>query len=102
MLIADVRFSIRPAAREAFAEAIGPFVAQSRTAPGNLDFQVLRVDGQPDRFVLLERWQTQAHFDAYLASDAFAAFRTGVGPLLAGPPESVYYEAAVADREVVR
>ena len=102
MLIADVRIAIRADALGAFTEAIGPFVEASRRADGNLAFDLLRLDGDDARFVLLERWESQAAFDAYLASDAFAAFRTDVGPLLAGPPESAYYAARVADRETVR
>ena len=102
MMIADVRISIRPDAEDTFARAIGPFLAQSRQADGNLDFQLLRVEDAEHRFVLLERWESMAAFEAYLASDAFAAFRTDVGPLLAGPPESVYYDASVADRETVQ
>ncbi|MEL6616139.1 MAG: putative quinol monooxygenase [Bacteroidota bacterium] len=102
MLIADVRFSIRPDAETAFSAAIGPFLDASREADGNLDFQLLSLSGEEHRYVLLERWETLEAFEAYLGSDAFAAFRTEVGPLLAGPPESAYYEARVADRETVR
>lgn len=102
MLIADVRISIRPDAQQTFDDVIGPFLEQSRRSEGNLDFQLLRVEGEPHRFVLLERWESRAAFEAYLGSDAFAAFRIQVGPLLAGPPESAYYDASPAERETVR
>ena len=52
--------------------------------------------------MLLERWTDAAAFEAYLGSDAFAAFRERVMALIAAPPESVYYVASVADRAVVR
>ena len=102
MLIADVRLRLRPDAADTFEAVTGAFVQASREEPGCLDFQLLRVDGEPDRVVLLERWTDMAAFDAYLGSDAFAAFRERVVPLLAAPPESVYYDASVADRAVVR
>ena len=45
------------------------------------------------RVVLAEEWQSKADFERYAGSDQFAATMAAVGPLLAGPPDSAYYEA---------
>lgn len=102
MLIADVRLHLRPDTEGAFPFIVGPSAEQSRASEGCIDFQVLRVEGDPHRAVLLERWSDMASFEACLGSDAFAAFRERVMPLRSGPPDSAYYQASVADREVVR
>ncbi|GAB5536437.1 MAG: hypothetical protein Rubg2KO_26860 [Rubricoccaceae bacterium] len=93
IFIAEVRVQIQPDIDAAFAEAIGPFVGHSRAAEGNLGFELLQIEGENRRFLLLEKWDSQAAFMAYVGSDAFDTFRDQIGPMLAGPPESLYYEA---------
>ena len=46
-----------------------------------------------ERVVLAEEWSSRDDFERYTSSDQFAATMAAVGPLLAGPPNSAYYEA---------
>jgi len=93
IFIAEIRVQIQPDLDAAFAEAIGSFVEHSRAAEGNLGFELLQVEGESRRFLLLEKWESQAAFVTYAGSEAFDTFRDQIGPMLAGPPESLYYDA---------
>ncbi len=46
-----------------------------------------------ERVVLAEEWTSKSHFEQYTGSAAFASVMAAVGPLLAAPPNSAYYEA---------
>ena len=46
-----------------------------------------------ERVVLAEEWRSREDFERYTGSDQFAATMAAVGPLLAGPPNSAYYES---------
>ena len=52
----DIRLTLRDRAGAAFGAAIDPFLSRSRSAAGNLDFQLLRVHDDARPVALLERW----------------------------------------------
>jgi heme-degrading monooxygenase HmoA len=43
------------------------------------------------RFVLLVEWDEIADHEAFRASDAFTAWRAGIGPFFAGPPRVEHF-----------
>lgn len=96
VFIVDVRLHVRPDSETAFLEAAGPFLERARASEGNLDFQLVSFAGVPHRYALLERWRSEGALEAFRSTDVFQTFRSEVGPFLAGPPEPLYYEAAVA------
>jgi quinol monooxygenase YgiN len=52
----------------------------------------------PDRFVLVSEWNSQAALDEHYRSEAFAEFQFGLHGLLARPSELTLYEPAGAVR----
>ena len=58
-------------------EALRKMVAPTRAEPGNLDYQVFRDPGQPDVFVLFERYADADAFEAHRASGHFGTWLSG-------------------------
>jgi quinol monooxygenase YgiN len=76
-------------AEAAFAEVVPPTHAEE----GCDLFAVHRVAGDPDRFVLIERWASREALDEHLASPHLAAFRARGADIWAEPPEITLAEA---------
>jgi quinol monooxygenase YgiN len=76
-------------AEAAFAEA----VAATHAEDGCALFAVHRVAGDPDRFVLIERWGSREALDAHLSSPHLAAFRERGAGIWAEPPEITLADA---------
>jgi len=64
--------------------------AQARTviagAPGCCSVRMTRGVESPSRFVLLVEWDSVAVHEDFRASEAFATWRSFIGPHFAGPP----------------
>ena len=58
-------------------EALRKMVAPTRAEPGNLDYQMFRDPGQPDVFVLFERYADADAFEAHRASEHFGTWLSG-------------------------
>ncbi len=96
MILVIVEFSVAAknipntvAALEIDAEA-------ARTMKGCTAFQSLSTQGNPDKLVLLEEWEDMESFEAYKASDAFAAAMATIKPVMVGAPISRAFEATLA------
>jgi len=64
-----VLFDVKPEKKKAFIEAIAEGVSQSRQANGNLEFNLYGYADDPNKFVLIEGWQSQADHEAQLKQD---------------------------------
>jgi quinol monooxygenase YgiN len=56
-------------------------------------FDVSVSSTDPHRVRLLEEWTSREAFDLYRESDFFAHAMAKLGPCLAEPPDSAYYDA---------
>jgi quinol monooxygenase YgiN len=79
---------------EGVLEKLMPAVKLTRTEPGNLAFDVFKVQGAQDRLFIFERWKNQtvldAHFKEPYTVEALALFEKNlVRPLVVG--EDVRY-----------
>lgn len=79
-------------AQAAFREVAVPTHAED----GCILFALHRVTGDPERLVLVERWESREALDAHIATDHLAAFRAGSADLWETPPEIVLLEPAPA------
>jgi quinol monooxygenase YgiN len=88
-VVVVVLFRARPdrvgEAEAAFAEAVPPAHAEE----GCTAFAVHRVAGEPERFVLVERWASREALDQHLTTPHLAAFRERGGDVWAEPPQLV-------------
>ncbi len=70
-------------AEAAFAEVVPATHAEEGCAA----FALHRVPGDPERFVLVERWASRAALDEHLAAPHLAAFRARAADIWAEPPQ---------------
>src|ERR1700729_2762048 len=61
------RYRARTGEEGRVEEALRKMVAPTRAEPGNLDYQVFRDPGQPEVFVLFERYADAKAFEAHRA-----------------------------------
>jgi quinol monooxygenase YgiN len=82
-----VTWAIRPEFADSFVEALRGMFPQTRLHEGFRDIRLLRSDGDPSQFLLVEEWDEARNFQAY------AQFRTGTGDtaklleMTAAPPQ---------------
>ena len=65
-LLLIVSYSVQPGKGEDFARAFAPVIDEVREEPGCSQYELFRSADDPDRLVLLERWDDQASLDAHL------------------------------------
>lgn len=80
-----VPFQVKPEFVEEFEARFEKFVAQVRRETGNREFHFHRIIDQPGRFVLYERWESQAHLDDHNRLPSTAAFIADISPMLTRP-----------------
>lgn len=78
---------------DAFAE-LAPLV---RAEPGCIQYDLHPVQGDPDRFALLERWASREALDAHDRSPHMAAADTANTAFRAGPAEVFELGPSLAD-----
>jgi quinol monooxygenase YgiN len=62
-------------------------VEPARQDHGNTTYALHRASATPGKFVLIEGWETQADYDAHMATDHTAALIAALGDLLAEAPD---------------
>lgn len=90
--VADIR--IDPSQRQAFEAAIVQGVESViAKATGFVSYRVQRCIENPARYLLLIEWQTlENHTKDFRESEAFAQWRSIVGPFFASPPVVEHFE----------
>jgi quinol monooxygenase YgiN len=68
----------------------------ARGFEGNLGIDVLVDQADDTRWLLVERWESEAADSAYRAYRTEKGIRSELGPLLAGPPEVVKFNVSPA------
>lgn len=67
----------------------------SRQFNGCAKFNLYQDSQQEDTFLLYEEWETKADFDAFCASEHFQKSGKDLAPMLAGKPDSIYFDAHI-------
>lgn len=90
--IADIR--IQPGQQAAFSEAIQRGLSTVIAhAKGYRGFKVNHGIENPERYVLMIFWDTlEDHTVGFRESEAFAAWRSIVGPFFAAPPQVEHFD----------
>jgi quinol monooxygenase YgiN len=78
-----VRYQAMAGQGDEVAALLAAHAAATRAEPGNLEFVALRSTGDPDAFVLYERYTGQAAFEAHTASPHYEGIAVAqIRPLL--------------------
>jgi quinol monooxygenase YgiN len=83
------RLTVKAGARPQFIDAIGPVVKESRSAEGNLVFNLYEDRSDSNSFVLYERWVNAATYDAHLARPDVSRFDGQLESMSAQAPEII-------------
>ena len=72
-IVLNVIYTLKPGTQAAFLSALADadVLAQVRTEPGCLQYELFSAVETPDRLVLLERWDSPTHLDAHMAGTPF-------------------------------
>jgi quinol monooxygenase YgiN len=83
---------VAPASLAEAATVIAEVLVATRAFDGNLGVEVLVDDADPAHFVVVEKWESIAHDDAYRAWRATPEGASALGGILAGPPSLTRFE----------
>lgn len=82
-----VNFDVKPDRTAAFETAVGRIAAiSSDEDQGYASYRLARVTGEPERYVVIERFADQAALDAHMMNPRIAELLTEVDACLAGVP----------------
>lgn len=91
-ITAFLELHVRADAPADAAAVIEGILADTRAFDGSLGLEVLRDTADPARLVVVERWQSMAHDEAYRAWRATPEGASNLGDLLDRPPVLTKYE----------
>ena len=94
MIIVAGHLTIDPAQRDAALAAIAAGVAATRDEEGNVDYRFSPDLDDPNRFNLIECWESEEAMNAHMATAHLAEFMTAIGPCLGGSAEIIRYDVA--------
>jgi quinol monooxygenase YgiN len=82
-----VLFTAKPGRGDQAEAAVRGVAGPTHAEEGCVLYAAHRVEGDPDRLVLIERWTSREALDEHLASAHLLAFRDESADLWAAPPE---------------
>ena len=97
MIVSLVHVEVRPENVEEFIRATTENHHASVKEPGNLRFDVLRNDADPNRFVLYEAYENETLAAAHKKTPHYLKWRETVAPWMASPREGIRHTAIVPD-----
>ncbi|WP_442878908.1 putative quinol monooxygenase [Aeromonas sp.] len=77
---------------EALRRELLKLIEPTRREPGNLDYVLFELKGEPGSFYMREAFTSQAALDAHCATDYFQAFARQADELLAEPLRLIFLE----------
>lgn len=85
-ILSLLEFTIRPDRLEGSDEVLREVLAATRAFDGCEGLEVMRDLADPAHLVVVERWASVEHDDAYRAWRATPEGRSTLGEIIAGPP----------------
>ena len=78
------------------ARALRDYAAQTRKETGNLAFELFQESARPNRFAILEAWNSRAALDGHYRDAATAKLLSQLSPLRGAPDDRRMYDALYA------
>lgn len=95
MMVIRVVLRIQPDQRAAFLAYLAEESPQVRAMDGCSWYELFEDPNDEGRFLLYEEWDSADAFEAYKSTESFSQAFAVLGPMMAGPPSSAYYGAAL-------
>ena len=93
MYVVAVTVWVKPENVEPFKEAILDNARNTRKEPGNVRFDVLQAEEDPNRFLLYEVYRTKDDFTKHQQTPHYLRFRDTVAPWMAQPRQGVRHNS---------
>ena len=93
MLVVQVHVHVKPESVEAFIVATRRNAEASLREPGIARFDVLRLESDPNRFVLIEAYRDDGAPARHKETAHYAEWRDTVAPMMAEPRSSTRFTA---------
>lgn len=77
---------VKPGSEPAALEAIAPVIAQTHAEGGCVTYALQQSNTDPQQFVVVEKWASQADLDAHFQQPYMGALFTDLADHLAEPP----------------
>lgn len=91
-VIVTFEVQAKPDQREALREFMRRILPDTRAYQGCQGLDLLIDQDAPERLVVLEKWESRAHYERYLAWREESGTVAKVGPMLAAPPTVRYFD----------
>ncbi len=93
MYVVAVTVHVKPQFVQQFIESILDNARNTRKEPGNVRFDVLRAEDDPNRFLLYEVYRRKEDFAAHQQTEHYVRFKNGVADWMAQPRQGVRHRA---------
>jgi (4S)-4-hydroxy-5-phosphonooxypentane-2,3-dione isomerase len=93
MYVVAVTIFVKPEFVAQFREATLDNARNSRKEPGNLRFDVLQSEEDPNRFLLYEAYKVKDDFARHQATAHYARWKQAVGDWMAQPRQGVRHSS---------
>jgi quinol monooxygenase YgiN len=85
MIYLIASFEVKPEHREAYLAGSKKVEAEVRKEKGCISYDLHESVAEPNKFVMIERWETQADLDAHGQAPHVLAWRAVGGPMRVAP-----------------
>jgi quinol monooxygenase YgiN len=101
MYVVSVTVLVKPGLADQFIAAVLDNARNTRTEPGNVRFDVLRAEDDPNRFLLYEVYHQKDDFAKHQQTPHYARFRDAVADWMAQPRQGIkHFPLFYGDDEV--
>lgn len=91
--VVTLEFPLKPEAVEPFTAQLADILAETATKDGFISVAVHRVVDGGNTLLLLEEWESAAHYQAYLQWRVDTGLMDVLQPILAGDPKITIWDA---------
>ena len=81
MIVTTTRMTVPPENQKELTQTVRLLLSQSRGAPGRLSSRLYSEIDSQDKYVLMEEWESRAHWVTYVKSDDFAVLFGAINAL---------------------
>jgi autoinducer 2-degrading protein len=101
MYVVCVTIFVKPEFRDRFIAATYDNATNTRRESGNLRFDVLQAEEDPNRFMLYEAYVTKDDFAKHQQTPHYATWKTTVADFMAQPRQGVRHQALFFGEEKI-
>jgi autoinducer 2-degrading protein len=93
MYVVSVTVFVKPEFAQRFMDAVLDNARHTRKEPGNVRFDVLQADEDPNRFLLYECYHTKDDFAKHQQTEHYLRWKNTVADWMAQPRQGVRYHS---------